>query len=949
MINHLSVDGAEAEPFEMDGDALVLVHNVKYAKNNACEIGRFYTEGSLRGVPTFLHMNSLVRNICMSRSVGQGEYKPTTIEIDQSCSNLVILLHILRLANDPAAEWVNSIVLDPVSARTAVASAYSISGDDRRKAQITNMFSIGGRPFIEQSVIDKVIADDVSDVAPCTIDIAKACITGVIYGQSYESMLATNSLIMNSAEHSDVLVHLRTIMNRFADIISTVDAHVLIDNFGISWATCTRFADQLGKHANGNLSAISYMLQTIEARITTTAMEACKDVLQGVCAYVFDGFYVDMPMNTAVDPEKIRDIQEKTKAELGMQTLIFCAKTQPCLKVCQGDLAITQNVFRMRERIHEVVDIRMQMDVKFDRDFMFNIYTLLDINGAGCIDPMDDESKQTLQTLGMYLSKFVVHNSSQSGQYISISWDPVIPFHIISTGIITEKHRGEMAYLTFQPHNETKPKTWLEVLCSVLPTRVTFQHLAKPDGYNTDALRVPFGIKDHILTDFTFSLQRECKIRRDNYFLKDISYPQGIDNTAGLRLLHTILKLEFILCGYDSKAFVFLHRLIAVRVTRINEMIPIIIQCSSAKQGVGKNTFFEKLIGRLMLGDISNRFSKDGSFSGSQSGCDDLLNAQSLEPVLSVTYTASSMVGARFNETEAGKNLMIYDECARTDKTLQAQVKAKTTNPTLSVECKFKEVVMIMNMALSVFLSNYPISIPIEANCRRNFVIRVSDMAPKMSVGSLKRMHALIEAPLFRWMYYRHLSSCINIPDNLEDLQHDIPVTDHMRAMMAVSDEMVTGIITALSDHRDVASLPPGTRLVFTKNVIQEALFATSPNMRNVRWETITNRLVGSSVGPMTQTVGVIVLDPNREINQFTFDDRALIHNPSQIKMGMDFTTAITAHRNSQATMMLNAPANLAAAHARYVNEALPLLRTAFPFDLAFLQQVALADLEGWR
>jgi hypothetical protein len=530
-----------------------------------------------------------------------------------------------------------------------------------------------------------------------------------------------------------------------------------------------------------------------------------------------------------------------------------------------------------------------------------------------------------------------------------VLWDPVIPYHITSTGIITEKHRGEIDYLTFTPHGETKTKTWMEVLVGVLPVRVYFSHLAKEDKYNTDALRVPFGLTQHVLSDFTFSLQRECKIRRDNFYVQDLSYPQFIDANAGLRLLYKILKLEFVLCGYDSAAFVFLHRVIAARVVRINEMIPIIIQCSSAKMGVGKNTFFEKLVGRLLLGDISNQFCKDGSFSGSQSGCESLHNAQSLEPVLSLTVTASSMVGARFNSPEAGKNLIIYDECARSDKALQAQFKAKATNSTLTIEQKFKDVSMVSNMALSVFLSNYPISIPVEANCRRNFVIRVNDMAPKMSSTEIKRLHSLIESPVFRWMYYRHLRSCTTIPDNLEDIQKDIPMTDHMRAMMAVTDEMVTGIIAALSDHRNVMELSPGTRMIFSKNVIQEALYATSPNMRNVKWETITNRVVGCSVGPMAQQVGVMTLDLAREVGVSTFYEKTLIMNDNISKPGMDFTTAILTYRNSQLAHLLNAPSDLTAAKLRFETEALPLLRESFPFDLEFMQAVCRNDQFGWK
>jgi hypothetical protein len=193
-------------------------------------------------------------------------------------------------------------------------------------------------------------------------------------------------------------------------------------------------------------------------------------------------------------------------------------------------------------------------------------------------------------------------------------------------------------------------------------------------------------------------------------------------------------------------------------------------------------------------------------------------------------------------------------------------------------------------------------------------------------------------------MYYRHLSTCNNIPADLNALQRDIPLTDHKVAMMAVSDELVNGIVATLASH-PVAETR--RHLVFSKRVILEALKASSPQS-HIGWDTLSTRLVGSMVGPMQRHDDVWDVKPEGSRSDFQESE---LHIPPARLFGMNFSTVIAAHKAAQesaTTFMARAPGDIKEAHRRFVYEAIPAIGKVFALDVAKMQQVALQSQSLW-
>ena len=903
--------------FTISEGSLMYTHQVLLSKTNDYNVGRMYASTD-DGVPPLIQLPSLVRNACMSSKRSTLAWGPTVVEIDQKTCHLTIMHWLmLQAGKDPmSVAWMREIIVNSDAVRRDIADFYlEDSNAVFARDLLERMTTTAGVELVTPNTIAKFMADKSKTLRPCPVKTAKRMINGILYGQGMDAVLTENCVIFKSGiTHHPILLRLRDAVLELPSLMPGID-NLLEERFNVSWTGC-HLAGKAGKDQRPP-GQLALLCQTIESAITMRAMESCR--MQGFTPvlYAYDGFYVEMPKGMMLST-----LSQRTSA-LATETLqafsigmAFDMKNLDTLVIGMGPMMRPEK-FRFEREMHDVCQLRMETDSDFDPDFLKGAYDIMALSGYG--DTTVESSKPALDSLGVYASKFYVHNAGSVGMYTRIKWDPVIPGDIINTYAIGKNSLGELAHAKFTDSFGTE-RLWLEVLETRLPYQCTFSVLPSSANYNIKPLKRAFGEKTRATTDFTFSLRRECKILRDN-FGKPIDYPQADDSDEDLL---TLLHLEFTLCGYDTEAFVFLHRLVAVRLARLNEKIPIIVQCSSATQGIGKNTFFEKLVGRLLLGDVRNKF--------------DIAGQGDYEPVLAYLVSQSSMVGGRFNSFESGLNLIVYDECARiADKSTQNQFKAKATSDIISIEKKYQEVTQTVNMALSVFLSNYPVSLAVEPGCRRNFLIRVCDFAPRATVDQTIKLHKTIENPAARWAYYRHLMTCNAIPYDLNTLQRDIPLTDHKVAMMATSDEMTTGIVSVLASHPVCAKLKK--KMVFSKRVILEALRVSNPKI-NYQWEGISTRLISAMVGTMQRHDIVYDLTPDAN-RTAEFQDNMLVTPPGRV-YGMDFGPLLAAYKAGQAvTQVTKCPTNVQDARTRFINEALPALAGMFTINLTKMQELA--------
>lgn len=916
LIERLPGDLKNIEGFFVDRDALMFAHVVSLRKTNDYGVGRLYPV-SEDGIPPLIQLPGLVRTACMSFRRSLMCWLPDTIEFDQKTSHLTIMHWLMLQAGKDSFQvsWMQDIINYSDAVRRDIASHYlEDSNAILTKDLVDRMTTANGLQLTTPAIIEKYIQGKERTLNPCPVKTAKRMVNGVLYGQSLEAALTENGVVIkNGNEHHPLIVKLRDAVKELPSLIPKIDP-LLEKLFGISWLSCGLASkDEKGPRAAGQLALLC---QTIESAITENAVEVAKMLGMVPALYAYDGFYTISTGGSEMVNVVTSAIRASTKDKFTIE-MAYDTKGKDPLIIGTGTLK-RPDKHRLEREIHDVCSMRMEVDADFDPKFIKGAYDILALAGHGSFD--DPENSQAIDSLAVYASKFFVHNTGPAGMYTRIKWDPIIPGDIINTYLIGRNSLGEIAHLKFIDYSGAE-KMWLEVLDSRLPYQCGFAILPSSDAYNLRPLKRAFGEPSRATTDFTFSTKRECKVVRD-FFKQDITYPQPTDSETDLL---AILHLEYTLCGYDVEALVFLHRLIATRISRLHEKIPIIVQCSSAIQGIGKNTFFEKFIGRLILGDIRNKFELCGGVGDH-------------EPVLSYLVSQSAMVGARFNGYEAGLNLIVYDECARiSDKATQSQFKAKTTCDVISIEEKFKEVTQAVNMVLSVFLSNYPVSLSVEPGCRRNFLIRVSDFAPRQNVDQTKKLHDIIDRPETRWMYYRHLMTCNNIPQDLNALQREIPLTDHKVAMMAVSDDLVNGIVSALASH-PVAETR--RHLVFSKRVILEALKSSNPSI-HIKWDTLSTRLVGSMVGPMQRHDDVWDVKPEGLRPDFQESE---LHIPPAKLFGMDFSTVIAAHKAAQASTTAftsKAPADIRDAFKRFVNEAIPALGKVFTLDVPKMQEAA--------
>lgn len=910
--NAKNVDG-----FFIDRDALMFSHVVTLRKTNDYNVGRLYPT-SEDGVPPLIQLPGVVRTACMSHRRSLMAWSPDTVEFDQKTSHLTIM-HWLMLEAGKRPEdvaWMKDIIQNSDATRRAIAEHYlEDSNAILARDLMERMTTATGLQLTTPAIITKYIEGKKRELNPCPVKTAKRMINGVLYGQSLEAALSENGVIIKEGEeqHHPIIIQLRDAVKELPKLIPKIDP-TLERLFGVSWIGCGLASkDDKGPRAAGQLALLC---QTIESAITENAIELAMRSGMTPALYAYDGFYAISPGGAEMIDVAVRSIQASTKDKFSIE-MAYDTKGKDSLVIGVGALARPEKQ-RLEKEIHQVCSMRMEVDADFDPKFIKGAYDILALAGHGSFE--DPENSQAIDSLAVYASKFFVHNTGPAGMYTRIKWDPIIPGDIINTYAIGKNSLGEIAHLKFKDHLNVE-KMWLEVLDSRLPYQCGFATLPSTSNYNLAPLKREFGEASRATTDFTFSTRRECKVVRD-FYNQDLAYPQPTDSIEDLL---AVLHLEYTLCGYDVEAFVFLHRLMATRLLRLHEKIPIIVQCSSATQGIGKNTFFEKFMGRLLLGDIRNKFELCGGVGDH-------------EPVLSYLVSQSAMVGGRFNGYEAGLNLIVYDECARiSDKATQSQFKAKTTCDVISIEEKYKEVTQTVNMVLSVFLSNYPVSLSVEPGCRRNFLIRVSDFAPRQNVNQTKRLHDIIDKPATRWMYYRHLVTCNNIPKDLNSLQREIPLTDHKVAMMAVSDELVNSIVSTLASH-PVAETR--RHLVFSKRVILEALKSTSPQS-HIGWDTLSTRLVGSMVGPMQRHDDVWDVKPEGLRPDFQESE---LHIPPARLFGMDFSTVIAAHKAAQASSTAftsRAPGDIREAYKRFVDEAIPALGKVFTLDVPKMQEAA--------
>ena len=913
MIHRLSSTDDKIDGFFLQDKCLMYAHAVVLRKTNSYNVGRLYPT-STDGVPPLIQLPTLVRTACMSSRQSLMTWLPKAVEFDQKTSHLTIMHWLMLQAGKPARDiaWMKDIVLNSDAIRRQVAEHYLEDSNAILARDLTDrMTTTSGLQLTTPAIIAKYIEGKTRELRPCPVKTAKRMINGILYGQSLEAALTQNGVVIKDGDkHHEVILKLRDAIKELPSLIPRINT-TIEHLFGVSWEACG-LASKMNKGPSSP-GQLALLCQTIESAITERACDVAIRIGMTPVLYAYDGFYVEASGPTS--PATLA-MMDDARSHFSID-MAFDQKTSDLLTVGHGNLSRPEK-HRLEREIHEICSLRMEVDSDFDAGFIKGAYDILALAGHGSFE--DPENAQMVDTLSVYASKFFVHNTGPAGMYTRIKWDPIIPCDIINTYAITRNSLGELAHLKFKDYLNAD-KMWLEVLETRLPYQCGFATMACSRGYNIAPLKRNFSEPSRATTDFTFSTRRECKVVRD-FFNENATYPQPEDSDDDLLVL---LQLEYTLCGYDIDAFVFLHRLIATRLKRLHEKIPIIVQCSSATQGIGKNTFFEKFIGRLLLGDIRNKFEISGGVGDH-------------EPVLSYLVSQSGMVGGRFNGFEAGLNLIVYDECARiSDKATQNQFKAKTTSDVISIEEKYKEVTQTVNMVLSVFLSNYPVSLSVEPGCRRNFLIRAADIAPRQNVDQTKHLHDVIDKPATRWMYYRHLMTCNNIPGDLNALQRDIPLTDHKIAMMAVSDDLVNGIVSTLAGHRVAEH---HKKLVFSKRVILEALKASNPS-QHITWDMLSTRLVGSMVGPMQRHDHVWDVKPEGLRPDFEDSD---LHIPPAKLFGMDFSTVIAAHKSAQMASNIatsRAPSDINDAFERFDKDAIPAIGKVFIIDVPKMQEAA--------
>lgn len=897
-------------------------------------MGRFYAYSSDDIVP-IIQLPRLVRSICMSRKLSIFTREAAVTEIDQCACHVTIMHHLLCLlepTNVQQFDWVREIVDDSETVRNSVAEHYEIDCFALTVREMMERFTtVDGSQLL---TLDHVTAYVTSHPpaqtrVPCTAKIAKRILNGVIYGQGLAAVLSENNIIIkNGTTHHPLVVNLSKVVRTLPKRLSTIDDQ-LSAKFNVSWEMCMHVA-----HGADNIevSALSLLCQTIETCITETMLKFATSTGLSVVVYAYDGIFVETARSTQIMPLQLTAMAYCIFATHGVAMRI-ASKIDPVLSPGSGPLALPAPDKFSRD-IHEMCVIRTTLDHEYSRQFVNGVYELAFHSGIRHLDCSTPTSQMLVNSLSMYVSKFFVHNSAMCGMFLNISYDPVIPDDIVDTTFMSSKHLGMQAVVTFRNLLVNEDMSWLQVLSLYIPRKCNFSHQPSAKNYNIVPLLRDYDEPPKALEHFVFSMRRECKVLRDNYTKPDRSYPQAGDNNNHLFLF---LYLEYVLCGFDIEAFVFLHRVTAARFLHLHEKIPIIIQCSSAIQGIGKNTFFEKLLGRTMLGDALNRArASAGMYNGLTPG----------EPCLSYLVSQTSMVGSRFNGFEAGLNLVIYDECARiSDKGAQNQFKAKATNDLICVEEKFKEITQKINMALSVFMSNYNVSLMVEKGCRRNFLIRVADFYPRMSMEDTVALHKAIDTPESVWMFYRHLITCNDIPTSLDELQRDIPLTDHKVMMMALSDDLVSGVVATLATHPSIKEIMKTSKepIFISKRLVLEALRVSSPST-NVLWATVVSKLQSVKVSGLRRAFSVWDIEQHFE-KSTVFEQIPICQCKQEAIFGMEFTDALMEYVETQEAVRNSSrcPKTMSAANEQFIVAALPLLRKSFTFDLEALQVEASA------
>ena len=209
---------------------------------------------------------------------------------------------------------------------------------------------------------------------------------------------------------------------------------------------------------------------------------------------------------------------------------------------------------------------------------------------------------------------------------------------------------------------------------------------------------------------------------------------------------HFFLKHLRILVNHDEQSYQFMLNVLTHLFKRPGEALNVIMLFYSEKQGVGKNAFFETLVGLTMLG---------------KSLC---LQAQNAETLF-----------GRFNQNY-NKLLVIVDEMTRkTFDKYASKLKNVATSKYISFEQKFQDRIQILNLARYFIFTNEKCSVRIEKNDRR-YVAFESDCSKACDQEHFNQFHKLINDQKAVLEFYEYLMS--------RDITNFVPERDRPRTRL---------------------------------------------------------------------------------------------------------------------------------------------------------------------
>lgn len=770
-----------------DGD-IWFYHNVVYERNNNFGIGRFYPRINKGDITPLVYCSKVLRNLALGKRTSEFiTVEPTAIEVDQSSSHQAIILalldHLIQNVHDPSelmelrAPFV-ALVRNKQQVREQLASCFNhVPGMlklHKIKAAFPGLLTDKTIRVVAQKMVDEGLMQHV----PCTPELAKRAINCTMYGMKYENMCdelqiySLKSVPEFLKEVADALKRLPSILKEKADALKG-------SLFEVSYKLCEHVAaTKKNRQQQNPMSALSLYLQTVETRITMTAMQIYTEE---ILMYSYDGFLVsksDIPLGftAAVLSD---ELNRKLLKPAGCFT--FDLKTPDPLVLGEAPFVAREQDEAM-ELLWRIVKATTAAHHELDTTFVEGL------DNALCrldLDPATSELGKEI--VACYFGKFVMHNRTQ-GNYFFIIWDHAFPHHVAHYSDFRPTVHKDIQH-KMKRVSSSKEVYWTNILVDYLPQFIKFAHLGnllEGDDHN----KIYNFAK---LEKFTFDLRRHPRIVR---LYKESIDQHGLEfeNSLELGEVLPVLSLAWLLCGFEVDVFVFLMRIMALRVLDPHVLIPISIQASSREHGTGKNLFFETLFCGKLLGDQTSRLTG---------------NADMFADVMTITVHDPSLIGGAFNEHEEGVSLFICNECSHPSNHVKAaQFKGKITDAVQHVNAKFQPLRSNYNKCMFIFLTNALNSLPVEHSNRRYFCIRVEDDSCKFPIDEYTLLAKMIENDNWCFVFYKFLHTLKPRYRNVATLQDEMPNSEHTKLIKKMSSDGALEFAQVLwSDSRVIKAI----------------------------------------------------------------------------------------------------------------------------------------------